>query len=194
MVAGLIFAGPVFLTTGLYAVGSRQPQALQQRVRWTLSVSFAIAVAANTALLLGAGEVLGFFGDAYADSAGSTLRVLGLAVFPLIVRDHYVAIRRLSGRLSNAALFVGAGAVLELALAAIGAKMGGVTGLSFGWVAAIGIEAVVMADPVARLAVPGLTQRLGSLGGWPRIPACGAARLCDHAIPSQSKHTLGVER
>ena len=55
-------------------------------------------------------------------------------------------------RVASAAKVMALCALFELVLAAIGARMGGLTGLSLGWLVAICIEAVLMARQVFRVA------------------------------------------
>jgi len=74
------------------------------KIRATLKLSLVIGLLANVALLLGANLVLSLFGHVYAEQAGWSLRLLGLAVFPLIVKNHYVAICRIQGRTAGVAL------------------------------------------------------------------------------------------
>jgi len=103
-------------------------------------------------LQLAADPVLHLFGPAYALHAGATLRILVLAVFPIIIKDHYVGVCRIERRLGQAVALVAGGAVLELAGAAVGAHLGGLAGLSVGWVAMMCIEALIMAPTVYRAA------------------------------------------
>ena len=62
--------------------------------------------------------------------------MLNLSVFPVIISEHYVAIRRIERRPESAMLPLGASSVLKIIFAAIGAKLAGLTGLSIGIVAA----------------------------------------------------------
>lgn len=149
MVASLVFFGPLAIVTALYAVGARAPSALAQRMRFTLALAFAGGVLANAALFVGADHLLGMFGASYATKAAWTLRILGLGVFPVIVKDHYVTLNRIRGRIAGAALLVTAGGALELVLAALGAILsGGLPGLALGYLGALWLEAVCMAPAV----------------------------------------------
>ena len=58
-------------------------------------------------------------------------------------------------RVVSAARVMALCAAFELVLAAIGARLGGLAGLSLGWLTAICIEAVLMALPVFRVASSG---------------------------------------
>jgi O-antigen/teichoic acid export membrane protein len=150
MTAGFVFIGPYALTLALYAVGAGQPRALAEKARFTLRVAFAIAVAGNIVLLLGADLILRVFGAAYADNAATTLRIVGLGVFPLIIKDHFVAFARVQDRLARAIGLVATGAALELILAAAGAVYGGLVWLALGWLLAVSIEAALMLPSVVR--------------------------------------------
>lgn len=154
MIASFAAVAPVALTTVLYAVGAADPAALAHKIKLTLKLSAAAGLLACATLLISADYVLGLFKATYAEQAGWTLRILSLGVFPLIIKNHYVAICRIYGRVTNTALFMAAGGLLELILAAIGASIGGLAGLSLGWASAICIEALFMARTVYRVAVP----------------------------------------
>ncbi|MDQ3810205.1 MAG: oligosaccharide flippase family protein [Chloroflexota bacterium] len=149
IMASLVFVVPVALTTSLYAVGSHDARELAAKVRFTLKLALLAAAIGNLVLLFGAGALLELlFGRAYADEAGSSLRIIALGAFPLIVKDHYVAIRRMSGQLVRPVLLLVAAAGLELVLAGVGARVGGLSGLSLGWLAALSLEIVPMARTV----------------------------------------------
>ena len=153
MISSLVFFGPLALVTALYAVGARDPGALAHRMRFTLGLAFVAGVLVNGALFIGADHVLGLFGAIYAEKAGWTLRILGLGVFPMIVKDHYVTVNRIRGRMAGTALLSTAGGVLELTMAAIGGiVIAGLPGFALGWLAALCIEALCMAPVVYRAA------------------------------------------
>ncbi len=144
MVAGFAFIAPFALSLALYATGSSDPDKFATRIRFTLGLSLAIGLLANLALWLSADLILRLFGAAYAEHGSSSLRILAFGVWPLVIKDHYVAVRRTFGRLGNAALLLAAGGALELLMAGLGATMGGLEGLTFGWLGAVCLEAAVM--------------------------------------------------
>lgn len=144
MLAHLVFTCPYTLTLALYALGSQGVGQLQSKMRFTLPLAFAAGVAANLFLVFGARILLNFFGANYANAAENCLRLLGLGVFPLIIKDHYIAVRRIKSEMMSSSILVAAGSFFELVVAGIGASLGGLTGLSLGWVIALTIEAVVM--------------------------------------------------
>ena len=140
------------LTTILYAVCSAQPTELARKIRLTLSLALAATVLANCVLLPGARQVLGLFGHRYAEQAAWSLRILALESFPFIIKSHYIAVSRIQSRIAPATLLTLASGTLELGGAALGARLGGLSGLSLGWLAAVCIEAVIMFRTVYRAA------------------------------------------
>ncbi len=155
MITSFIFATSIALTTVLYAVGAGDPAALAQKIRLTLRLSAGVSLAAVAVLLIGAEQILHLFGEEYAQQAGWSLRLLGLAAFPLIVRNHYMAICRIQGRkLGQTAAIMFVAGLFELGLAGVGATLNGLLGLCAGWAIAIFIEALLMLRVVYRAARP----------------------------------------
>lgn len=145
MIARFVYAGPISLTVVLHAVGVVEPQMLARKIRSSLLLSLIIGLVANVAIQAGAAPLLSIFGHNYADQATWSLRLLVLAVFPLTIRYHYVALARIQGWTGKAAIVMAAAALLELGTAMVGARREGLTGLTLGWVAAICLEAALMA-------------------------------------------------
>lgn len=168
MIAGFVFTLPLALTVVLYAVGAADPAALARKTRFTLGIAAVSGLLTNAVLWVAAPLVLRLFGTAYATYASTPLRVLTLGVFALIIKDHYVAACRIQSRVLAASARIFAGGCLELAGAAGGAVLGGLTGLTLGWLAAVVVEAVLMAPAVVRIAAPFGLHR------W-RLPAEDAA-------------------
>lgn len=150
MFANLLFSVPIALTMVLYAAGSAQPALLARKMRVTLSLALVVSALANAVLLVGAKYLLRLFGQSYADQAALCLQILCLLSFPIIIRSHYLAIRRIEGRVARALPPMAVGSVLELGGAIVGAHLGGLAGLSFGWFLALCLEALLIARPVYR--------------------------------------------
>jgi O-antigen/teichoic acid export membrane protein len=148
MIAGFVFTIPFALSTALFAEGARDPQALADKMRFTLRMAYLTGGAACMILLVAADTVLRVFGNAYAEQGAWSLRVLVLAVFPLVIKDHYVALCRVQRRVSVAATVIAIGGMLEVILAIMGAHFFGLTGLCIGWTLAICLEALWMARPI----------------------------------------------
>ena len=150
MIAGLLVMVPVSLGTVLFPIGSRDPQAMVRGMRLTLRLSLGFGLLANLFLLVAATPILEVFGSEYAAEGASTLHILALGVFPLTFKTLYVTIHRVGRKLGRGLPIVWGGTILELVGAAVGAKLGGLTGVSLGWLAAVTIEGLVMGRDVVR--------------------------------------------
>lgn len=175
MLAMVISSVSYALTTVLYAVSSARPAILAHKARLTLGLAVVTCILANCVFQLATKQVLGVFGHTYAEQAAWSLRILALGGFPYIIRGHYVAICRIQGRVLHAMLPMAAGTVLELGAAALGAQLGGLTGLSLGWVAALCVEAVFMSPTVFRAIWPRGTSSVAELPVVP-IPVLQAVQ------------------
>ena len=127
----------------------------------TLSLAFVTAVLANCALQLSARQILGLFGPSYAEQAVWSLRIFAVGAFPLIIKYHYIVLYRIWGRVAYAILPVTAGVLFELGILALGARLGGLSGLSLGWIVALYIEAACMFRTVYRAVRPIVTSPVG---------------------------------
>jgi O-antigen/teichoic acid export membrane protein len=155
MISGLVFIASYALTTVLFAINAGQTTELMHKIRITIGLAFTTCLLGNVLFLFAAPQILALFGHTYAQEASWCLRILGLGAFPLIITDHYMAVSRIHGKVTQAALPVAIiGCVLELALATVGAHFGGLVGLSLGWDAALCIQAAVAFPAVFRAAFP----------------------------------------
>lgn len=148
MIGSFLFVVPSALTTVLYAVSAADPRALAARLRMTLGLSLGFGVLACAGVILFGNLVLSAFGPAYAVQAGWGLLILALSVFPITIRGHFVALVRIRQRIGSATRLLVLGGLLELAGAATGAILGGLTGLFLGWFAAVSTESLLMLGSV----------------------------------------------
>lgn len=139
-------------TMVLYAVSAAQPHILARKLRLTLGISFAACVLINLVCFLWTQQILDLFGHSYAGAASWSLRILSIESFLFIIKGHYIAVRRIHGRVAPTALATIATGTLEVGGATVGAFMGGLTGLSLGWLAAMCIETVIMFPTVYKAA------------------------------------------
>jgi O-antigen/teichoic acid export membrane protein len=131
-------------------MGAADPPALARWTRLTLGLSVLGSMFATVVLFVGAGPVLNLFGSSYVDNAEWPLRILALNVFPIIVREHYVAINRVHGRLTGAIGPVLVGGVLTVGGGVLGGLVGGLVGLCLGILIGLCLEALYMAPAVYR--------------------------------------------
>ena len=168
-----VWVAPAALCLVLYTVSSKTPALLGRAIRFTLALSLLVGVLANILLPVIGDPILHLFGGTYASHAGPALRILVLAVFPLIIKDHFVSLCRIDRRLGKATMLIAAGGLLELTGAAVGANVGGLWGLCLGWAAVICVEAALMTPAVYRAAV---TDRPRQLESWLRPAPVEAER------------------
>lgn len=144
MVVSFSFVVPSHLATVLYAVGATQPRVLMHKLRMTMKVSLLLGIPMCLVLFVTADWLLNLFGGHYAEQAAWCLRILSLGIFPLIIKYHYVALLRVYNELDSAIRLFLIGSTLEIVFVVIGLKLGALTGLSLGWLAAVTVEAGVM--------------------------------------------------
>ncbi len=157
MIVSFVFIIPGALTTVLHAMNAAQPSTLAHKARVTIGLAVLTGVLTNIVLQFGTKQVLGIFGSTYAENAAWCLRILALAAFPLIVKNHYISICRIQDRVGGAILGILPGGILEVLAAASGAYIGGLAGLSVGWVGAIAVEALCMCPTVYKAVWSGET-------------------------------------
>jgi len=146
---------PASLATVLFTVGSQHPASLPERLRFSLRLCTLFGIAAAVGFFLFSDFALRLFSPAYPAIAGTSLQYMGLGVLAVMVKYHYMAIERLNDRMAQASLVLGIGAVLELALATLGARFGnGLAGLAHGWLLASFLQAAFVLPAVLRAANP----------------------------------------
>ena len=148
--AGFVFVLPIAMSMALFASGARDSSTILSEFRFSLRNSMAACVAANLVILPLGGLLLSIFGAAYAANGRTVLIVLCIGGLGLVIRDHHVAVARISGNVGREAVLMLALGGCELVGAAIGASRGGLLGLSLGWLAAVGIEVLVCTPRVWR--------------------------------------------
>ncbi|HEY6543123.1 MAG TPA: oligosaccharide flippase family protein [Ktedonobacteraceae bacterium] len=154
LIADVAYVVPQALVTALYAVSSAQPNALARKARLTIGLALISCLFANGVLLFGSKQLLGLFGPSYTEQGIESLRLLALGAIPFLVKDLYVAISRIHDRIAKALLPLASGAVLELGTAALGGRLGGLIGVSLGWLVAVCIEAMLMSGLVYKIIRP----------------------------------------
>ena len=142
---------PYLLALSLFAETTSDQSLLHRHVRRTLPLGLALCGGIVVVAWVAAPFALRIFGPAYALNGTTALRLLVLVGPAYVIKDHYVAIRRVQGRLSQAAMTMAAGTSAEAAGAALGGIYWGMTGLCAGWAIASACEAVVLLPAVLRV-------------------------------------------
>jgi O-antigen/teichoic acid export membrane protein len=168
LMANLIVLVGKEATFTLYIVGARAPDTLWHQARFTFGLSAVATLIGTVAFTLLGRPLLALFGESYADSAYPTVAILALSALPVLVKDHWIAIHRVRGSVSTAAIVGVVTLVIELAAAAVGALWAGLIGFAVLRLVALVLEAAFMAplllramarppsaDPVAAAAAAG---------------------------------------
>jgi glycosyltransferase involved in cell wall biosynthesis/O-antigen/teichoic acid export membrane protein len=151
-VAGFVFVGPIALSMVLYSVAAKPSQPLARPLRLSLLLSLGWGVLASASCFLLGGTVLRLFGPNYALGSQTALLLLGLSVFPQVIKLHYVALVRIWDRLGIGIVYCVAGGLLELGLVTFGVRHGGVSGAAAGWLLAACLQAVMVLPTVVKAA------------------------------------------
>lgn len=150
LVTGFVFALPYAIAISLFASADGDAGAVIERMSRTIPFGLAASALAYVVLYPSANLVLRLFGQAYAAEATTILRVIVLAGIAFVVKDHFIALRRVQGRTTQAVAVTGVFLVVELVAAVAGARLGGTVGLCVAWVAVLYVEAFVLAVPLVR--------------------------------------------
>lgn len=148
MIANYVSVVGQSATLTLYAVGARAPDQLWRHLRLTVAVSIVSALLGSAVLTVAGGPILTIFGPEYAERGFPAIAILTLRAFPLVVKEHWIAVRRVRRRVGLAAALGWATVALELSFAVVGTMIAGLVGLTIAWLAALLIEVIVMGPTV----------------------------------------------
>jgi O-antigen/teichoic acid export membrane protein len=149
-VASFVFYLPMALSTALFASGARDSNTFLMEFRKTFRYSALVCVLAILGIVLAGKPVLHIFGESYAEHSYIPLIVMSFGGLGLVVKDHHVALARMTDTVGREAILVSVLSALEVTGAAVGAARGGLEGLSLGWLAAVSLGTVVFAPKVWR--------------------------------------------
>ncbi len=150
LVAGFVFAVPFAIAIGLFASTAGDERQLLTRIRLTVPFGIACSLTAIAVLYPFGHLVLSAFGSSYASHGVIMLRILVLAGVPLVLKDHYIAMRRVQRKTGRAAWVVTITGILELTASLIGAHWYGVVGLCVAWVGVLALESIGFALALIR--------------------------------------------
>jgi O-antigen/teichoic acid export membrane protein len=144
LLIGVAYLAPASLTTALYAVAARDTSTLARKLRFTLATSMGLSLVTILLCALLGGFALRLFNPAYVGPGEPALWLLALSMPGVVLKYHYIAIKRIRDEMGSALPLLGLGAVLELVVAAIGGQQFGLKGLVAGWALAGLVEAAFM--------------------------------------------------
>ena len=117
-------------TTALYAASTADPNGLAAKVRTTLRISMLGGLVGVPLVILCAHPLLQLFGAQYADRATVPLQLMILGYFGSVLKNHYIALCRISRRITKAAVFASVALVIRLIAVIAAAVAGGLTGVA----------------------------------------------------------------
>lgn len=158
MVAVLL---PFHFTTALYAASAADPRGLAAKLRFSLRISMLGGLVGVPLVIVCAHWLLRLFGARYADLAAVPLELLIMSYFGSVLKNHYIALCRISGRITRAGIYATVSAAARLGAAVAGAMIHGLDGLSIALLIVMTVEGIVVIPPV-RAALNGRTPRPAS--------------------------------
>ena len=149
---------PFHFTTALYAASAADPRGLAAKLRFSLRISLLAGLAGVPLVIACAHPLLRLFGAGYAARAAVPLELLIMGYFGSVLKNHYIALCRISGRITQAGIYATVSTVVRLGAAVAGALSGGLVGLSIALLLVMTAEGVVVIPPV-RAALNGRMSR-----------------------------------
>lgn len=121
---------PYHFTTALYAASAADPGGLAAKLRMTLRICLLGGLVGVPLVVVCAHPALQLFGSQYASLATVPLQLMVLGYFGSVLKNHYIALCRIAGRITRAAVFGTVTLVIRFAAVVAGAAAGGLTGVS----------------------------------------------------------------
>ena len=170
MLITFLFVVPQHLSTVLFAVAAADPQVIARKLRFALRLSYSIGLPAVAVVCLCAHWVLSLYGRGYALIATLPMILLTLAYLPYVPRALYLAVCRATGKITRAAVVLTTFSTLQIVAAIVGAKAGGLLGMSIALLVEAFAETLVTVPAVTRSAIGSGRHRQG------RRPAAAPAQ------------------
>ena len=118
-------------------------------------------------IIVSAHLLLRLFGAGYAARAAVPLELLIMGYFGSVLKNHYIALCRISGRITQAGIYATVSTAARFGAAVAGAKADGLVGLSIALLLVMTAEGIVVIPPV-RAALNGRMSRPDRVQGPPR--------------------------
>ena len=172
MITALLFMVPVHLGTVLFALASASPEVIAEKLRFVLRISLLIGLPVMAVLAVAAHFALNLFGPGYAQLATVPLWLLIVGYIPQMPRAQFIAVSRATGKVSQAAGLILFFACCEVSSIYIGGRLGGLDGLSIGYLSVLCMEGLITAPRVLRAAY---AHTAAATGSFPAVSAAAAA-------------------
>jgi O-antigen/teichoic acid export membrane protein len=142
MIAGLLFAIPLAVSTSLFAEGSHFEDKLKENVIRSLKFTYLLLVPAVIVLVLVGKWLLLAFGQSYSANALHLLWVLSLSSLPSALSYIYTGILQVTGRIKELIAIWGFIALGTLLVSYLVMPVTGIVGIGYAWLGAQTIVAI----------------------------------------------------
>ncbi len=115
LLASTLYLAAYHVSTSLFADASAEGVVLSAKLRFSLMICLAFGVPASVVLAVASPLAMRLFGSGYGTDGATCLTILALAFLPGVIKNHWVTVSRLQGRLRRAATVLSVIAVLEIA-------------------------------------------------------------------------------
>jgi O-antigen/teichoic acid export membrane protein len=133
MMAWVAFQIPISIGQNLFADITRQPDNMDSAIAYSRRSSLILGTLAAAGILLLAPFMLNLLGKEYAAIGALPLRILSLAVYPVVFIQAYYAVCRGTGRLREATLTGLTSGVVSTVSAAVVGLQYGIAGMAVAW-------------------------------------------------------------
>ena len=181
MLITFLFVVPQHLSTVLFAVAAADPQVIARKLRFALRLSYSIGLPAVAVVCLCAHWVLSLYGRGYALIATLPMILLTLTYLPYVPRALYLAVCRATGKITRAAVVLTTFSTLQIVAAIVGAKAGGLLGMSIALLVEAFAETLVTVPAVIRSAIGSGRHRQG------KRPAAASAQDRSQRDPARDQ-------
>jgi len=144
-----LLALPYLLTIALFAT-AESVEGFRRKAPRTLIMGMVLALSVLLAGALFGRVVLLIFGTSYSQESWPLLLLILAAGPVVVIKDHFVVLRRLQGMRRQGALTMGLWTAAELTGAVVGGLVGGTTMLCLGWLAMSAVCALIALPVVIR--------------------------------------------
>jgi O-antigen/teichoic acid export membrane protein len=151
--AASLTALPFYLTWALFAT-AENVEGFRRKAPRTLIMGMGLALSIIAMALLFGRVLLLMFGASYSQKSWPLLLILLASLPALVIKDHFVVLRRLQGMRRQGALTMALWSAVELTGAVVGGLVGGTTSLCLGWLA-MSAACALIALPVLLRAIRG---------------------------------------
>jgi O-antigen/teichoic acid export membrane protein len=148
---------PYHFTTALYAASTADPAGLAAKVRLTLRICLIGGLVGVPLVIVCAHPLLRLFGAQYAARATVPLQLMIFGYFGSVLKNHYIALCRISGQITRAAVFGTVTLGVRLVAVIAGAIAGGLTGVAVALLIVMTGEGLY-ALPALRAALRGIAR------------------------------------